>query len=207
MALRTAQRWKERRSSSNHPKGFSLQAPHHNLSKWNHYLNIPAWGTRSLLLIFSPPTPTHTQKGPSPFSLLLELYFGDVKRRWKMEGDRCCEIADCGNEEEVGQRGEEVDVWGEEEPAGTKVSEMEEMFARECAWRGSLLILPGKAQIWFACHNKCFSLPKGKAALHLQWLIWKFLFMYYLTIICLHTRTDTPTGVLQKERVKNWGGK
>lgn len=43
-----------------------------------------------------------------------------------MQGDRCCEIADCGNEEEVGQR-------GEEEPAGTKVSEMEEMFAGVCA--------------------------------------------------------------------------
>lgn len=49
-----------------------------------------------------------------------------------MEGDRCCEIADCGNEEEVGKGGEGVDVSGEEEPAGTKVSEMEEMFAGVC---------------------------------------------------------------------------
>lgn len=36
-----------------------------------------------------------------------------------------------------------------------------------CGTGGDFLIHPGKAEIWFACHNRCLSLPRGRAVLHL----------------------------------------
>lgn len=129
-----------------------------------------------------------------PFFLHLELHFGDVKGRWKIEGDMYCETVDCTNGE---KRREGVEASGEEEPAGRTVSEMEEMLARVCVcdW-GWLLIHPGKAEIWFACHNRCFSLPRGRAILRLSWFILKCLLMYYLAIMDPMTHTFRHTCLL-----------
>lgn len=176
------ERWKDRGNSSTHLRGFSLQGPHHDLSKWNHYLNISAPGALALtILLFLSFAHTHAHHiiyAPPELFPLFGAVFWKCEGKMKDGGDSSGEMVDGGNgagrvkgwrcQGRRNQQGGKCQIWRRR---------WRSVCMCVCDWRW-LLIHPGKAEIWFACHNRCLSLPGGRAVLHLPWFSLKCLLMY-----------------------------